>query len=85
MQIHSLGPASVGHWISLIQYPGYIENFDSYGLTIDQELSITHEKRYLSILLRGQEVKQGTVQLQEIRNDVNTCGAVTSNNVFGGI
>ena len=74
MQIQSLGPHAVGHWIALIKYEDHIEHFDSYGLTIDQELALTHEERYLSQILEGNRIKQGRSRLQEFKNDVNTCG-----------
>lgn len=76
MHIHNSDGSKrpVGHWIALLEYEDHIEHFDSYGLKIDEELHITHEKPYLGELLKGKNVKQDHVRIQEIRNDVNTCG-----------
>lgn len=69
----------VGHFIALLQYPEYVEHFDSYGIGIDKELSITHERPYLKRLLEPiiVKVKMGTSRLQRMRNDTNTCGRWT--------
>ena len=76
MHIHSDDGSRkpVGHWVALIRQGDHIEHFDSYGLRIDEELHLTHESKHLSNLLHGHIVKNDNVQLQEFKDDVNTCG-----------
>lgn len=64
----------VGHWITLLKFPDYVEHFDPYGLTIDQELAFTHDKPLLGSLLRGHTVVENRTRLQKFRENVNTCG-----------
>lgn len=68
------GHTPIGHWIALLKYDDHIEHFDPYGLTLDQELALTHEEPYLSQMLQGVTVKNANVQLQNFKEDVNTCG-----------
>ena len=67
----------VGHWIALIHHHDHYEHFDSYGIGIDQEVSITHEKQNLiGQLLKSahKSVLESTRRLQSHRHDMNTCG-----------
>lgn len=66
----------IGHWIVLLDFDTHIEHFDSYGLLVDQELAITHERPFLSHLVRDsrKRVVQTTAKLQTFKDDVNTCG-----------
>jgi len=66
----------VGHWICMLDQQEQYEHFDSYGLTVDQELHITHEQPYLSQLMNAADKKvfQSTEQLQRIKEHTNTCG-----------
>lgn len=74
MNIHnSVGKVeeAIGHFIALIQHHGYVEHFDSYGISMDQELALTHSEPYLSNILSN--VKEDKYQLQQMRDDVQTC------------
>ena len=66
--------APVGHWIALLEYNDYVEHFDSYGLTIDEERAYTHDGPYLTKVLKGVRVRESKYRFQEMREDVNTCG-----------
>ena len=68
--------AKIGHFIALLDYPDYIEHFDSYGLTIDDELLITGEDNHLKRLLTKSPKKLVTLStsLQKRKPDVETCG-----------
>lgn len=70
------GRTKVGHWIALLEYSDHIEHFDSYGLDIDEELSITHERNYLTQLFRNssKRLESSGKKLQAMREHVNTCG-----------
>jgi len=77
MDIHNGNKVeSVGHFIALLKYKEYIEHFDPYGLNIEEELAITHEKDLLKQLLNnsGFTIRTNTTQLQQLKNDVQTCG-----------
>lgn len=64
----------VGHWVALLNYDSHIEHFDSYGLSLDQELSFTHDGPYLTNILKGKTVVENGEKLQKFRDQVNTCG-----------
>ena len=64
----------VGHFITLIKYLTYVEHFDSYGFTIDQELHITHERKYLTDILSDVPVIENTFPFQSKKEDTETCG-----------
>lgn len=66
----------VGHWIALIKHRDHIEHFDSYGLSVDQEIALTYEKHYLTDLIDNSRTNVVTSQkkLQAVREHVNTCG-----------
>ena len=66
----------VGHFITILNYPNYIEHFDSYGLSLQSELIITKEPGYLANILNksGKKVIQNTFQFQALKDDVETCG-----------
>lgn len=75
LQIHNgRDVAPVGHWIAVIDTGSGIEHFDPYGLTIDQELSYTHEEHYLSQILEGHHPFNSPYKFQKHREDVQTCG-----------
>lgn len=75
LQIEGRHKRPVGHFILLLQFPGHIEHFDSYGLTIEQELSITHEKHLTRIFKDYRNpVVNNAKRLQTLAEDVNTCG-----------
>ncbi len=75
LQGESQGASKVGHFILLLNYPDSIEHFDSYGLTVDQELKITQEQ-HLTKLFNSSKKQfiQNTKQLQRFKNDIQTCG-----------
>lgn len=76
MTIETQNAPRVGHWIALLNVGSEIEHFDPYGLKIDQELAITHERPFLSTLVRKSTklVRQSTHRFQMFREHVNTCG-----------
>lgn len=75
LKIHGDGNiAPVGHWVALIKNKAGIEHFDSYGLTLDKELSITHENKHLSDMLKNVHFTESKFKFQEFRHEVNTCG-----------
>ncbi len=55
-------------------------HYDSYGFSLDQELSFTHTKPLLQSLLSGVSLEESRNQHQKFkdkRHDVNTCGRHT--------
>lgn len=68
---------NIGHWIVLLHHDDHYEHFDSYGIGVDEEVSITHEKKDLITKL-FQSSKKGFVEsqrkLQSSKKDVDTCG-----------
>ena len=66
----------VGHFILMLNHGDHYEHFDSYGLDVDEELALTHEKRYLTTLIgsSNKAVENAHAKLQEVREDVQTCG-----------
>ena len=69
-----------GHWVALIRHPDSIEHFDSYGFSIDQELSVTNPmgfKPMLSQMILDSGVKKiicNRKRLQRMGPSINTCG-----------
>lgn len=67
--------SEVGHWICMVDYPSHYEHFDPYGISIDRELSITHEGPYLSRLMAtaDKHVITNTYKFQKWKLHMNTC------------
>ena len=74
-----------GHWTALLKYGKVIENFDSYGCSIDNELkfiskgvrkALGEEHLLLTNLLKTQadRVIFNKVKFQKLSNQVATCG-----------
>lgn len=90
LKIISKNGEGIGHWISIIKYSANMGfdygHYDSYGLSIDGELSFTHAEPYLSKLLTGIRLEESRIQHQKFkdkRHDVNTCGRhVVSRSLF---
>ena len=76
MSIKGPNAPAAGHFIALLNKPNFIEHFDSYGFSIDQELNITHEQDLLGNMLRssGKSIVQSKRKYQKMREYVNTCG-----------
>jgi len=76
LSIETPNAPKVGHWVATLDHGDHYEHFDSYGLSADKELSITHEKPYLSNLLgkADKHVVDSGVRFQTIREHINTCG-----------
>jgi hypothetical protein len=76
LSIETKNAPPVGHFICILSYPDHFEHFDSYGIGIDKELAITHEKPLLSRLLKasGKRFITNRVRLQQVKAHVNTCG-----------
>ena len=75
LQIETRHAPSVGHFILLLDQGNHYEHFDSYGLTMEEELGITQEHHLTRIFDRYRKrLINNTVKLQTLRQDVNTCG-----------
>lgn len=66
---------SIGHWICLLKYKQYIEYFDPYGLTINQEMNILGLDNSLKKLyqLSKKKVVFNNFQYQKLRKNINDC------------
>ena len=71
-----------GHWVALIQQNGFVEFFDSYGFSLDEELNYAkyNNQPYLTQLVEssGTNIRENKTRLQVFAEDVNTCGRWTS-------
>lgn len=75
LQIETANKPAVGHFIVLLDHGNHYEHFDSYGLTMDEELAITQEHHLTNIFkMTRKKVVNNTKKLQTFRQDVNTCG-----------
>lgn len=76
LQIEKPNAPKVGHWIGLLNLGDHVEHFDPYGLDVDEELALTHEKEYLKTILGTVQTRlvNNQVRLQQFREHVNTCG-----------
>lgn len=76
LMIKGHGYNPVGHYIVLINHPGSVEHFDSYGLSIDQELHYTHAEPLLKNILSTctKKLISNTKKLQRFKENINTCG-----------
>lgn len=75
LQIESKNAPKVGHFILLLDHNSHYEHFDSYGLSMDEELNITQEHHLSNIFKRStKRIIDNSVRLQTFREDVNTCG-----------
>lgn len=65
-----------GHFFAILQHRNFIEHFDSYGFTIEQELKITGEEDFIVKLLneQGKKVTETKYKFQSLKNDSETCG-----------
>lgn len=69
------GTSDVGHWVALIWHKQATRYyyFDPYGLTINKDLSLTHEPDTILKLLKGLDVDVNNIRHQMFKSDVNTC------------
>jgi len=67
------GSAEVGHWFSLIRNEQGISHFDSYGINIGKEISISHEEDLINRLIRGVKVESNRFRYQNFREEISTC------------
>lgn len=75
LQIETPKASKVGHFIVLLDHGSHYEHFDSYGLSMDQELKITQEHHLTNIFKSVRKpIVDNTKRLQTLREDVNTCG-----------
>lgn len=75
LQIEAPRAPKVGHFILMMDHGNHIEHFDSYGLNIDQETSITQEHHLTNLFKMSRKpIKENGKRLQTLREDVNTCG-----------
>jgi hypothetical protein len=65
-----------GHFFAILKHRNFIEHFDSYGFTIDDELRITGEPPYIKQMLNEQAkpVMETKYKFQSLKNDSETCG-----------
>src|SRR3954469_25216196 len=62
-----------GHFISLINHGNYIEHFDPYGLSVDEETLITHNNHLEKLIVKYNYI-ESKFRYQKFLNDINTCG-----------
>lgn len=75
LQIETPRAPKVGHFIVLLDHGSHYEHFDSYGLSMDQELRITDEHHLTKMFkMTRKPIIDNTKRLQTLREDVNTCG-----------
>lgn len=76
MQIHGDAGNSVGHWITLIFHEDrdIYYYFDPYGLSIAEDLKITHEESYIISLMSQIDYQENVIQHQKFRDETATCG-----------
>ena len=75
LQIEAPRAPKVGHFIVLLDHGSHYEHFDSYGLTMDEELNITQEHHLTNIFKTAHKpIIDNHKRLQTFREDVNTCG-----------
>lgn len=79
LQILNEGPKPVvGHWISLsINSEGGLSYYDPYGLTPEQDITVTGESDLLLRLLDGVRVDVNRARHQEVKSKQNECGRHT--------
>lgn len=67
---------SVGHWVCFIHHEdrGVYYYYDPYGLSIEQELAITHEEGLIRKFTSQARVEVNSFQHQEFSDEVNVCG-----------
>jgi hypothetical protein len=74
---------NIGHWTCLMRYKNYFEFFDSYGLTVDDELKFIspvkkkqfgEEEDYLSNLLEPVKHNYNHHDFQAWDDNITTCG-----------
>lgn len=75
-----------GHWVVLMKIgDNQLEFFDSYGFQMDTELkyAVYDNTPYLSNLVSksSYDLKQNTVRLQTMAEEVNTCGRWASTRI----
>ena len=74
-----------GHWVTMLRYDNIVESFDSYGGSIDNELSFIskemknklgeNEKSILNLLKNSSyKVVINKYKFQSEQNNVDTCG-----------
>jgi hypothetical protein len=68
--------SNVGHFICIVKRSiGKYSHFDSYGINIAEEMSITHENpNIIRELLGNAEYDTNSKKIQQYKGDVNTCG-----------
>lgn len=70
------GVSNVGHWVCLIFHREVDEYyyFDPYGLSIVEDLALSHESDVLLKLTKGVNITENKRQFQAQRAEINTCG-----------
>jgi len=75
LQIEKLNVPKVGHFIVLLDHGSHYEHFDSYGITMDEELELTKEHHLTNIFRQSnKKIVDNDTRLQTFREDINTCG-----------
>lgn len=64
-----------GHFILVMDYPDHVEHFDSYGLSVDEELKLTQEPHLTKFFNDSEKAMiQNNTELQKFGGSINTCG-----------
>lgn len=64
---------NVGHFVALFKSDTGLAYFDPYGMTIGQDLHISHNPNTLLDLLKGKRVRVNSQQYQKELPHINTC------------
>lgn len=75
LEIEKRNAPKVGHFIVLLDHGSHYEHFDSYGLTMDEEIGLTNEHHLTNIFRNSSKpIMDNVKRLQLVREDINTCG-----------
>lgn len=75
LMIEKPNAPKVGHFILLLDHKTHYEHFDSYGLTMDEEIGLTQEHHLTNLFKSSRrKIVDNRVRLQTFREDINTCG-----------
>ena len=68
----------IGHWVSLsFDGSNVLNYYDPYGLSVEEDISVTGESNLLPKLLSGYSLDINTHQHQSLRQNQNECGRHT--------
>ena len=73
MQVKDTG-SDVGHFVLIKKGNDTVEHFDPYGLSLAEDLSLTHEPSTIKSALQDYNIEENKYKFQSKKPDVNTCG-----------